>query len=52
MSTRPNSRFTPAIIPSVLGPGDNVVTGTLVFEKAGTAEVEYEVMGPNAGMAQ
>lgn len=24
-----NSRFTPAIIPSVLGPGDNVVTGTL-----------------------
>ena len=25
----PNSRFTPAIIPSVLGLGDNVITGTL-----------------------
>ena len=26
--------------------------GTLVFEKAGTAEVEYIVMAPNAGMGQ
>ena len=29
-----------------------VFTGTLVFEKAGTAEVEYEVKGPHAQMGQ
>lgn len=27
-----------------------VIAGTLTFEKAGTADVEYEVMAPNAGM--
>ncbi len=26
------------------------IKGTLVFEKAGTVEVEFEVMAPNAGM--
>lgn len=26
--------------------------GTLVFEKAGSVEVEYEVLAPNAGMGQ
>jgi hypothetical protein len=28
----------------------DIITGTLVFERAGTAEIEYEVMAPNAGM--
>ena len=28
------------------------IKGTLVFEKAGTVEIEYEVMAPNAGMGQ
>ena len=28
----------------------DVITGTLTFEKAGTVEVDYEVMAPNAGM--
>ena len=29
-----------------------VFTGTLVFEKAGTAEIAYQVKGPHAGMEQ
>lgn len=28
----------------------DVITGTLTFEKAGTVDVEYQVMAPNAGM--
>jgi copper(I)-binding protein len=30
----------------------DIITGTLVFEKAGTAEIAYEVKAPNAGMGQ
>ncbi|HRX36031.1 MAG TPA: copper chaperone PCu(A)C [Aestuariivirga sp.] len=28
------------------------IKGTLVFEKAGTVDIDYEVMAPNAGMGQ
>lgn len=38
-------------VPAQPKEGD-VFKGTLVFEKAGTAEVEYEVMAPMAGMGQ
>ena len=26
------------------------ITGTLTFEKAGTVDIDYDVMAPNAGM--